>query len=135
MGNMMGSLEAWLLIRSLRTFHLRLLHQSTTATALVQWLNSVAASPENGSVDGVPGGVLKKVLHSSIQVVDPRGFHPSKQMEGGWGPTFSILVNIFIPSFVVNIIQLCIPQLSSPEHAKALPFLTKYFTVHCPSFS
>ncbi|KAE9410372.1 PLP-dependent transferase [Gymnopus androsaceus JB14] len=108
MGNMMGSLEAWLLLRSLRTFHLRVLRQSATATALVQWLKSVESSPENSSFDGIPGGLLKKVLHSSLQVVDSRGFDPSKQMEGGWGATFSIL-------------------LSTPEYAKALPFLTKYF--------
>ncbi|KAE9410373.1 cystathionine gamma-synthase [Gymnopus androsaceus JB14] len=108
MGNMMGSLDAWLLLRSLRTLHLRILRQSATATALVQWLKSVESSPENSSFDGIPGGILKKVFHSSLQEVNSRGFDPSKQMEGGWSATFSILM-------------------STPEYAKALPFLTQYF--------
>jgi len=75
---------------------------------LVQWLKSVESSPENSSFDGIPGGILKKVFHSSLQEVNSRGFDPSKQMEGGWSATFSIL-------------------LSTPEYAKALPFLTQYF--------
>ncbi|KAJ4466493.1 Cys/Met metabolism PLP-dependent enzyme-domain-containing protein [Lentinula aciculospora] len=108
MGSVMGSLEAWLLLRSLRTFHLRIVHQSATATALVQWLQSVALTPTDSSFEGVPGGVLAKVFHSSLQEVDPRGFHPSQQMPGGWSATFSIL-------------------LSAPEYAKTLPHLTNYF--------
>ncbi|KIK65365.1 hypothetical protein GYMLUDRAFT_349168 [Collybiopsis luxurians FD-317 M1] len=101
MGNVMGNLESWLLLRSLRTFHLRITRQSATAGELVQWLNKVASTPENSSFDGVPGGVLAKET-------DSRGFHPSKQMEGGWTATFSIL-------------------LPTKEFAKALPFLTKVF--------
>ncbi|KAJ3723079.1 Cys/Met metabolism PLP-dependent enzyme-domain-containing protein [Lentinula raphanica] len=107
-GTVMGSLEAWLLLRSLRTFHLRIVRQSSTATALVQWLHSVASTPKDGSFDGVPGGVLTKVFHSSLQEVDSRGFHPSQQMPGGWSATFSIL-------------------LATKEYAKVLPYLTKYF--------
>lgn len=90
----MGSLEAWLLLRSLRTFHLRVPRQSATATALVQWLNDVATK---GSFDGIPSGILKKVLHSSLQAENSRGWSPSKQLEGGWNATFSILVSIINP--------------------------------------
>jgi cystathionine gamma-synthase len=39
---MMGSLEAWLLLRSLRTLHLRIARQSENATALAQWLSCAA---------------------------------------------------------------------------------------------
>ncbi|KAJ3741242.1 Cys/Met metabolism PLP-dependent enzyme-domain-containing protein [Lentinula detonsa] len=108
MGTVMGSLESWLLLRSLRTFHLRIVRQSATATALVQWLKTVALTSKDDSFEGVPGGVLAKVFHSSLQEVDSRGFHPSQQMQGGWSATFSIL-------------------LSTPGYAKALPHLTKYF--------
>ena len=38
----MGSLEAWLLLRSLRTLHLRVPKQSETATKLAQWLNGAS---------------------------------------------------------------------------------------------
>lgn len=87
----MGSLESWLLLRSLRTVQLRVLQQSKTAAALAQWLSAVAATPEGQSYDGVAGGIVKNVFHSSLQ---PRTkeFDPSKQMEGGWSPTFAITV-------------------------------------------
>lgn len=89
---MMGSLEAWLLLRSLRTLHLRVPRQSQTATALAQWLAELAAMPKGESFDGVPGGILEKVWHSSLQGRDARGWEPSAQMEGGWNATFSIQV-------------------------------------------
>jgi cystathionine gamma-synthase len=93
MGNVMGSLEAWLLLRSLRTLHLRIPRQSATATALASWLDRIARTPSGQLYDGVPGGVVSKVWHSSLQGRDARGFEPSKQMEGGWNATFSILVS------------------------------------------
>jgi cystathionine gamma-synthase len=91
----MGSLEAWLLLRSLRTLHLRVPRQSATATTLAQWLNFTASTPVGQLHDGVPGGVISKVWHSSLQASkDLRGFDPSKQMEGGWNATFAILVSV-----------------------------------------
>jgi len=95
MGTMMGSLEAWLLLRSLRTLHLRVPRQSATATALANWLNQISNTPTGRSYDGVPGGIVTKVWHSSFQGRDASGFEPSKQMEGGWNATFSIMVGIF----------------------------------------
>lgn len=41
----MGSFESWLLLRSLRTLHLRVLRQSQTATALVAWLHELTSIP------------------------------------------------------------------------------------------
>ncbi|KAF8640123.1 hypothetical protein AX17_001359 [Amanita inopinata Kibby_2008] len=108
MGNMMGSLEAWLLLRSLRTLHLRIPRQSGTATELAAWLNKIANTPPGQLYDGVSGGLISKVWHSSLQRRDARGFEPSKQMEGGWNATFGILLN-------------------KPEHATHLPHLLAYF--------
>lgn len=88
----MGSLESWLLLRSLRTLHLRVPRQSASATVLAQWLNSIAKTPAGKTYDGIPGGIVEKVWHSSLQGVDARGFDPSKQMQGGWNATFAILV-------------------------------------------
>ncbi|KAJ7904420.1 Cys/Met metabolism PLP-dependent enzyme-domain-containing protein [Mycena olivaceomarginata] len=109
MGNTIGSLESWLLLRSLRTFHLRLPRQSETATALVQWLQKIALTPAGQSFEGIPGGVLTKVFHSSLQGTDARGFDPRTQMTGGWNATFSI-------------------QLSKPQYAVWFPHSLKYFT-------
>jgi cystathionine beta-lyase/cystathionine gamma-synthase len=87
----MGNLESWLLLRSLRTLHLRVPRQSATATALAKWL--AAATGAGKPVDGIPAGVITKVWHSSLQGTDKRGFNPAKQMEGGWNATFSIQVS------------------------------------------
>ncbi|KAF5388095.1 hypothetical protein D9615_000305 [Tricholomella constricta] len=108
LGSMMGSLEAWLLLRSLRTLHLRVPRQSATATTLAQWLNLIASTPKGQTYEGVPGGVVARVWHSSLQGKDSRGFDPSTQLEGGWNPTFAIL-------------------LDNAEYATHFPHLLKYF--------
>jgi len=89
----MGSLESWLLLRSLRTLHLRIPRQSASASVLAQWLNTVSETPAGESYSGIPRGVIEKVWHSSLQGIDARGFDPSKQMLGGWNATFAILVS------------------------------------------
>ncbi|KZP27055.1 cystathionine gamma-synthase [Athelia psychrophila] len=99
-GSMPGSMESWLLLRSLRTLHLRVPRQSESATIIAQWL------AKGG--DGIPEGVVAKVWHSSIQEKDERGWLPNEQMEGGWNATFSIL-------------------LSTQEQAQFLPHSLEYF--------
>lgn len=108
LGSVMGSLESWLLLRSLRTLHLRVPRQSASATTLAQWLDAVANTPVGHTFDGVPGGIVSKVWHSSLQPRDACGFEPRQQMEGGWNATFAIL-------------------LSKPEHATQFPHLLQYF--------
>ncbi|KAG6335202.1 hypothetical protein ID866_3873 [Astraeus odoratus] len=107
MGNTIGSLESWLLLRSLRTMHLRVPRQSGSATEVAQWL-AKAVLPEGQEFDGIPGGVLTQVWHSSLQGTDERGFNPASQMEGGYNATFSIL-------------------LSRREYAEALPHALEFF--------
>ncbi|KAJ7254430.1 cystathionine gamma-synthase [Mycena rebaudengoi] len=109
LGNVMGSLESWLLLRSLRTLHLRLARQSETATELAQWLTHMATTPAGAAFEGVPGGLVINVWHSSLQKRDTRGWEPSAQMTGGWPATFSI-------------------QLSQPNYATWFPHALKYFT-------
>ena len=89
-GSVMGSFEAWLLLRSLRTLHLRVPRQSQTATALAQWLSLASG---DRSHDGVPAGLIDVVYHSSLQKPDAQGFTPDKQMEGGYNATFAIMVS------------------------------------------
>ncbi|KAF7790899.1 hypothetical protein EIP86_001857 [Pleurotus ostreatoroseus] len=105
LGNMMGSLESWLLLRSLRTLHLRVPRQSENATVIAQWLSKAAGGKAH---DGIPAGVIETVWHSSLQGKDSRGWEPRVQMEGGWNPTFGIL-------------------LTKKEYATLLPHATKFF--------
>lgn len=90
-GNVIGSLESWLLLRSLRTLHLRIPRQSQTATTIAQWLNLASGG---NSHDGIPAGVIDVVYHSSLQKPDARGFTPGKQMEGGYNAAFGIVVSL-----------------------------------------
>ncbi|TFK94703.1 cystathionine gamma-synthase [Polyporus arcularius HHB13444] len=89
LGSMMGSFEAWLLLRSLRTLHLRVPRQSENALGLAQWLSKAAGGKAH---DGIPAGVIHTVWHSSLQSKDARGFDPKTQLEGGWNATFAILM-------------------------------------------
>ena len=85
LGSTPGNLEAWLLIRSLRTLHLRVARQSTTAAALASWLQR--------AVDGEAGhplaGHVASVRHPSLPT-DPSHAVAAAQMPGGFGGTMAI---------------------------------------------
>ena len=91
------------MLRSLRTLHLRVPRQSENATELARWLYALSQVPAGQvSEEGVQGGLIEKVWHSSIQA-KTANWDIAKQMEGGWNATFAILVRIHfvpIPSFV-----------------------------------
>lgn len=76
LGTNIGNLEAALLVRSLKTFEIRLKQQSSSATKLVKYLND--------NMDKFPN--LSKVHHSSLQKDD----FVEKQVNGVHSPTFSI---------------------------------------------
>lgn len=80
-----------MLLRSLRTLHLRVPRQSQNATKLAQWLDRVGNIPAGQVWDGVPGGLIKRVYHSSLQA-RTADWDVAKQMEGGWNATFSFVV-------------------------------------------
>jgi cystathionine gamma-synthase len=86
LGAVLGSLEGWLGVRSLRTLELRVQRQSSNAEKLVSWLNDAL----NGT--GEDAQVVKKVVaeitHASLQV-DDFGWL-KEQMPNGFGPVFSI---------------------------------------------
>ncbi|TCD67684.1 hypothetical protein EIP91_012050 [Steccherinum ochraceum] len=110
LGSMMGSLESWLLLRSLRTLHLRVPRQSETATALAQWLSQAS---KGNAADGIPAGIIDTVYHSSLQGKDANGWEPSKQMEGGWNATFAIvLTSKELATNLPHSLQLFIPATS-----------------------
>ncbi|TQN73624.1 putative trans-sulfuration enzyme [Colletotrichum shisoi] len=89
-GGVMGSMEGWLGVRSMRTLELRVGRQSQSATELVRWLDAeIRLDPS-----GVVGGVVDRVLHASLQKEDLAGGEGwlAKQMPGGFGPVFAILL-------------------------------------------
>jgi len=105
LGSVLGSLESFLLLRSLRTLSLRVVAQSTTATALAGWLDKLSHTPAGQEFDGAPGGLIENVTHSSLQKEE----FVSKQYTGGYAPCFSMLMK-------------------SGPYAKALPFKLCLFT-------
>lgn len=100
LGSVLGSLEGWLGIRSIRTLELRVERQSSNATKLVTWLNA-ALHPEEASSGGdVPAvgaedskivqAVLESIEHASLQKEDIKDGWLLEQMPNGFGPVFAI---------------------------------------------
>ncbi|KAL6856716.1 cystathionine beta-lyase/cystathionine gamma-synthase [Trichoderma novae-zelandiae] len=95
LGGVMGSLEGWLGVRSMRTLHLRVLRQSESATKLVQWLNSALPSTEanvttTNSESHIIKAALSSVSHASLQTADLDQGWLKPQMPNGFGSVFSI---------------------------------------------
>lgn len=87
LGSVMGSLEGWLGVRSLRTIELRVQRQSDSAGKLVAWLDAAlqgAAGEDNDAIRKV----IKSVTHASLQKDEFSWL--KKQMPNGFGPVFSI---------------------------------------------
>jgi cystathionine beta-lyase/cystathionine gamma-synthase len=84
-GAVMGSLEAWLGIRSLRTLELRVTRQSATETALATWLLE-----EIQDSNCIIGKTVDKVAHASLQHDDLKNGWLKKQMPNGFGPVISM---------------------------------------------
>ncbi|KAL1406260.1 hypothetical protein Q8F55_007956 [Vanrija albida] len=85
LGGVMGSLEGWLGLRSLRTLALRVKRQSETATALVAWLEAQRQAP------GSAANVVSRVQHASLQPeAGEEGSWLRQQMPHGFGPVFAL---------------------------------------------
>lgn len=90
LGSVMGNMESWLGVRSLRTLEVRVQRLSQNATSLVSWLHNAlqAQNPSSGSDEEVTQKALKEIFHSSLQKADEPWL--LKQMPNGFGPVFSI---------------------------------------------
>ncbi|KAK4170396.1 pyridoxal phosphate-dependent transferase [Cladorrhinum sp. PSN259] len=98
LGGVMGSLEGWLGVRSLRTLELRVKRQSETTQSLVDFF--AAEKEKSGTLSA---DVVFKVQHASQQPeAKEEGSWLRKQMPNGYGPVFSL-------------------WLKSEEHARRLP--------------
>lgn len=106
LGSVMGNMESWLGIRSLRTLEVRVQRASQNSARLISWLHAAmqASSPAVGSEEMIVQSVLKKIYHASLQ--DEPWLQ--KQMPNGFGPVFSIV-------------------LVSEEFAKVLPTKLHFF--------
>ncbi|KAJ3050170.1 hypothetical protein HK097_008854 [Rhizophlyctis rosea] len=104
LGSVMGNLEGWLGVRSLRTLELRVLRQSQSATKLALWLHGVLDGNDEPLPDDGPTTtedkshirkILHKVLHTSTQLIrDPASSSwISQQYPNGYSPVFSILTH------------------------------------------
>lgn len=109
MGNNPGSLEAWLLVRSLRTLNLRVRQQAETATKLAFWLDSLTRSPADGEAKDAPEGIVVKVDHAAIDKTKAHLYGKDKQLTAG-PACFSI-------------------YLAGKEMATRFTTMLKYFTV------
>lgn len=87
LGAVLGSLEGWLGVRSLRTLDLRVQRQSSSADKLVRWLQESLDGPE-WRQDEVVKRVVSKISHASLQTADYDWL--KQQMPNGFGPVFSI---------------------------------------------
>ena len=88
LGAVLGSLEGWLGVRSLRTLDLRVQRQSSSADKLVRWLQDSLDGKGEGKEAEVVKGVVSKISHASLQTADYGWL--KQQMPNGFGPVFSI---------------------------------------------
>ena len=96
LGGVLGSLEGWLGVRSVRTLELRVARQSANAGKLVAWLDGAVRAGAAGGPDGgggVVARVVKTVLHASLQPeARDEGSWLRRQMPDGYGPVFAVLL-------------------------------------------
>lgn len=77
LGTNVANLESFMLLRSLRTYEMRITKQSENATKLVRFLSDHQSEFDK---------VLKTIYHSSLQTEE----FVKKQLVGGYGPVFAI---------------------------------------------
>lgn len=105
LGSVMGNMESWLCVRSLRTLELRVKQASRTAAELVAWLD---AGLNGGEDADIIKRCVKEIHHSSLQARQPGNEYLATQMPNGHGPVFALTMR-------------------DPEMAKTLPSYLDYF--------
>ena len=100
LGNVMGSMEGWLGIRSVRTLELRVQRQAYNVEKLVGWLHAALNPEKESSVSDtttlssgnskIVREVVENIQHASLQGEDLKEGWLKKQMPNGFGPVFAI---------------------------------------------
>ncbi|KAK3676754.1 hypothetical protein LTR78_003531 [Recurvomyces mirabilis] len=88
LGSVMGSMEGWLGVRSLRTLELRVMRQSQSADRLVGFIDGALKGEDSSGDARAVKRVVAKIEHASLQEEDMSWL--KKQMPVGFGPVFSI---------------------------------------------
>ena len=95
-GGVLGSLEGWLGVRSVRTLEVRVKKQSESATKIVTFFHDALGVNDDKADEKqkIVKKVLGKVEHASLQFEDIDGGKGwlAKQMPNGYGPVFSIIL-------------------------------------------
>ncbi|OJD22343.1 hypothetical protein ACJ73_06309 [Blastomyces percursus] len=90
LGSVMGNMEGWLGVRSLRTLEVRVQRQSANAARLVEFIHGALemadADVKEGSEEAAVRAVVETVKHASLQ----EGEWVRRQMPNGFGTVFSI---------------------------------------------
>ncbi|KAJ5551669.1 Pyridoxal phosphate-dependent transferase major region subdomain 2 [Penicillium sp. DV-2018c] len=89
LGSVVGGMESWLGVRSLRTLEVRVQRASTSATKLVAWLHGAMHSSAQDVEARLVQSAVEKIYHASLQ--DEPWLQ--KQMPSGFGPVFSIVLS------------------------------------------
>lgn len=88
LGSMMGNMEGWLGVRSVRTLELRVMRQVQSAQKLIDWLVS-----EMDNKHGLVASMVAEVRHASQQPeAKQEGSWLRRQMPNGYGPVFSLIM-------------------------------------------
>jgi cystathionine gamma-synthase len=96
LGAVMGNMEGWLGVRSLRTLELRVLRQSESAGKLVWFLNQAVTGKDESEEAKAVKAVVASVEHASLQEEDMARGKDGKigwlkeQMPNGFGPVFGM---------------------------------------------
>jgi len=90
LGAVMGSLEGWLGVRSLRTLELRVLRQSENADKLVRFLDEAVQGRDTSEDAKAVQACVASVEHASIQHEDLEAGWLREQMPNGFGPVFAM---------------------------------------------
>ncbi|EAW13233.1 putative transsulfuration enzyme family protein [Aspergillus clavatus NRRL 1] len=90
LGHVMGNLEGWLGVRSLRTLEIRVQRASESSAKLIAWLDQAMKvdSPGSGSEEETIQNAVKRIYHASLQD-EP---WVRQQMPNGFGPVFAIVL-------------------------------------------
>ena len=92
LGGVMGNMEGWLGVRSMRTLDIRVRGQSGGCEKLVSWIQDCLSSEEVTEDKEVIRRVVVKVQHASLQTEALEQGWLKKQMPGGFGPVFSLML-------------------------------------------
>jgi cystathionine gamma-synthase len=91
LGSVMGSLEGWLGIRSLRTLDLRVKAQSANAERIVSFLfERLEGRSSDSEANKIIQKTVAKLQHASLQKDALEQGWLQKQMPNGYGPVFSV---------------------------------------------